>query len=197
MSTCLVCSSLLTGYRYHNLLTVVMLTAVGYDYGELWTLLQYGVLSSVFSVLTFSNEVPLWTIHKVFSLTIFIDRIHLGWQTPGVSNGDMLLITPQNNPWTWVSAVYPCVYRTSDRTVASGSRLSIVIGSLSWSFHPCVSLWLLYNTCLSLTSEITRIYTPGMFCIQDLRFIRVWRGPKREVVASYLLLLRYFSVRYR
>ena len=43
--------------RYHSLIAVVILTVVGYDYGELWVLFQYDVPTSTLSVLTFSSEV--------------------------------------------------------------------------------------------------------------------------------------------
>jgi hypothetical protein len=45
------------GYQYHKSITVVMLTTVGYDYGELWILFLDDVPTFTMSVLKFSDEV--------------------------------------------------------------------------------------------------------------------------------------------
>ena len=46
------------GDHYHNLIAVAIITAVGYDYGELWFCSNITMHQLLYlSVLTFSNEV--------------------------------------------------------------------------------------------------------------------------------------------
>ena len=47
-------------------ITVVIITAVGYDYGQLSVLLQHDGLTHPSSVLTFPNEVLLVNTHNLF-----------------------------------------------------------------------------------------------------------------------------------
>lgn len=45
------------GDQFHKLALVAVLTAVGYDYGELYAQSRYDILTCRLSVLTFSDEV--------------------------------------------------------------------------------------------------------------------------------------------
>lgn len=62
-----------------RLIAAVTLTAVGYDYGEPYLLVQCEVLICILSVLTLPNEVlSRKSCTKFSGLMISIDKIHLG-----------------------------------------------------------------------------------------------------------------------
>ncbi|KAF8553914.1 hypothetical protein OG21DRAFT_1174937 [Imleria badia] len=103
-----VCSFSLMEDQDHNVITVIILTAVGYDYSE------HKFYSDTMSHVLYSQSLhlrmryiplrsPLYT--TFCSLIIYLDRIHLGQKTTACQD-DMFLIRPQSNPWTWVSTLF-------------------------------------------------------------------------------------------
>ena len=106
-----VCSSSVVGepYPYHSIFAVITFAAIGYDYGKLYVHVPIRCtnfdLTSPHNFKGGTRIVPsLYTMF--FSLIIYVDRIHLGQQIPGICRGDTFLITPQNQPWSWVSTLY-------------------------------------------------------------------------------------------
>ena len=97
---------------HHKPITVIVLTAVAYDYGQPQILFRCDALTSTFhSPYIYERG----TVQHAFqrsaqdfmSLIIHVDRIHLGQQTTTTCQVcGMMLIRSQRKPWTWVSTLF-------------------------------------------------------------------------------------------